>query len=80
VYFGRARFQNGVLVEPQAGAYVDPANEEELSAFRNKIWPYVEEANAFAPSHSRVFKGGTSVLASTALLTVRGRNDTGDVF
>jgi hypothetical protein len=61
IYFGRSRFQNGVLVEPQPGKQVDVKNGEELAAFRNAIWPYVEQANAFAPSHSRIFKGKQEV-------------------
>ncbi|KAL6300786.1 hypothetical protein BKA93DRAFT_752423 [Sparassis latifolia] len=53
--FGRGRFQNGVLIQPTEP--FDPNDEEKLAAFRlNKIWPTVEKVNAFALSHSRVFK------------------------
>ncbi|KAI0718411.1 acetyl-CoA synthetase-like protein [Cerioporus squamosus] len=52
--FGRGRFQNGVIVQPKEP--FDPTDEETLEAFRNKIWPAVERANKFAPSHSRIFK------------------------
>ena len=53
--FGRSQFQTGIIIDP-----MDPlkfaAGDEGLSAFRNEIWPAVEEANAFAPKHSRIFK------------------------
>ncbi|KAI0769296.1 acetyl-CoA synthetase-like protein [Trametes elegans] len=54
VIFGQGRFQNGVIVHPTEP--FDPSDESKLEAFRNKIWPTVERANAFAPSHSRLFK------------------------
>nr|UXY92114.1 ATP/NADPH-dependent carboxylic acid reductase [Trametes cinnabarina] len=52
--FGRGRFQNGVLIEPKEP--FDPSDEARLEEFRNKIWPSIEKMNAYAPSHSRVFK------------------------
>ncbi|KLO18919.1 acetyl-CoA synthetase-like protein [Schizopora paradoxa] len=52
--FGRGKFQNGVLIEPREA--FDPSNVERLTKFRNEIWSYVEQANAFAPTHSRIFK------------------------
>ncbi|KAI8996302.1 acetyl-CoA synthetase-like protein [Trametes punicea] len=52
--FGRGRFQNGVLIQPKES--FDPRDEAKLEEFRNKIWPSIEKMNAFAPSHSRVFK------------------------
>ena len=52
--FGRGRIQVGVAVEPAQP--VDISNPAELEIFRNAIWPSVEEANAFAPSYSRIFK------------------------
>ncbi|KAI0685536.1 acetyl-CoA synthetase-like protein [Cerioporus squamosus] len=54
VMFGRGRFQNGVIIQPKEP--FDPADEAKLEAFRNQIWPAVERANKFAPSHSRIFK------------------------
>ncbi|EMD35494.1 hypothetical protein CERSUDRAFT_157295 [Gelatoporia subvermispora B] len=54
IMFGRGRFQNGVLIQPKEG--VDPTDEKQLAAFRNKIWPTVERMNEYAPQHSRVFK------------------------
>ncbi|KDQ07647.1 hypothetical protein BOTBODRAFT_180516 [Botryobasidium botryosum FD-172 SS1] len=56
VMFGRGRFQNGVLIEPAEGHQIDPADLEALSSFRNAIWKSVERANAYGPSHSRIFK------------------------
>ncbi|KAA1476420.1 acetyl-CoA synthetase-like protein [Dentipellis sp. KUC8613] len=54
--FGRGKFQNGVLVQPAAAHAFDPRDTQRLDAFRDAIWPTVEKANAFAPSHSRLFK------------------------
>ena len=60
--FGRGRFQNGVILEPVEGHAFEPDEGEDglggkkLEAFRNAVWPYVEQANAFAPTHSRIFK------------------------
>ncbi|KAH9939795.1 acetyl-CoA synthetase-like protein [Epithele typhae] len=56
IIFGRGRLQNGVLVEPEEEFSIDPTNENELIAFRNKIWPTMEGVNAYAPQHSRIFK------------------------
>ncbi|KAI1791373.1 acetyl-CoA synthetase-like protein [Ganoderma leucocontextum] len=52
--FGRGRFQNGILIQPKEG--FDPCDEVKLEEYRNKIWPSIEKLNAFAPSHSRLFK------------------------
>ncbi|KAI0830379.1 acetyl-CoA synthetase-like protein [Trametes gibbosa] len=52
--FGRGRFQNGVLIQPVE--QFDPADEVKLEEYRNKIWPTIEKVNAYAPSHSRIFK------------------------
>ncbi|PIL34315.1 hypothetical protein GSI_03090 [Ganoderma sinense ZZ0214-1] len=54
--FGNSRFQNGVLVEPEAAFTFDPKDQSLLAEFRNKIWATVERANVFAPQHSRIFK------------------------
>ncbi|KAM5541012.1 hypothetical protein V8D89_005323 [Ganoderma adspersum] len=52
--FGRGRFQNGILIQPKEN--IDPSDEVKLEEYRNKIWPSIEKMNAFAPSHSRIFK------------------------
>ena len=54
--FGREQFQAGILIEPIPEKAIDPRDNEQLAAFRNEIWPSVEEANTFAPQHSRIFK------------------------
>ncbi|KAG6837399.1 putative NRPS-like protein biosynthetic cluster [Arthromyces matolae] len=51
--FGRGRFQAGLLVQPIEGLGLNP---DQLDSFRNLVWPSVEEANKFAPSHSRIFR------------------------
>ncbi|KAM5543804.1 hypothetical protein V8D89_002421 [Ganoderma adspersum] len=56
LFFGRGKFQNGVLIEPTPEEQFDPRDERALEQFRNKIWPTIESANAIAPQHSRVFK------------------------
>ncbi|PSR71637.1 hypothetical protein PHLCEN_2v12490 [Hermanssonia centrifuga] len=54
--FGRGRFNAGVLIDPRPASAFDPADQEKLVDFRNKIWPTVEKMNEFAPQHSRLFK------------------------
>ncbi|KAI0673258.1 acetyl-CoA synthetase-like protein [Trametes maxima] len=54
IIFGRGRLQNGVIIQPQNP--FEPSDEIKLEEFRNKVWPTVERANNFAPSHSRIFK------------------------
>ncbi|KAF8880544.1 hypothetical protein BD779DRAFT_1675887 [Infundibulicybe gibba] len=54
--FGRGRFQAGVLIEPKPEYALDSSDLEQLASFRNNVWSSVEEANNFAPSHSRIFK------------------------
>ncbi|KAJ7247862.1 hypothetical protein B0H12DRAFT_1124293 [Mycena haematopus] len=49
IMFGRAKPHAGVLVIPSD----EVTNRESL---RDAIWPTVEQANKFAPSHSRLFK------------------------
>ena len=36
--FGRGRFNIGVLIEPTEQSKFDPADQEKLIEFRNKIW------------------------------------------
>ncbi|GAW08556.1 Linear gramicidin synthase subunit D [Lentinula edodes] len=56
VMFGRQRDQAGILIEPSLGNEIDVDDEVAVSQFRNKIWPFVEEANRAAPAYSRIFK------------------------
>ncbi|KAH7912704.1 acetyl-CoA synthetase-like protein [Hygrophoropsis aurantiaca] len=56
VMFGRERNQVGILVEPHDDHIVDTRNEGQLAQFKDKIWPWIEEANRMAPGYSRIFK------------------------
>lgn len=56
VIFGRGQFHAGVIIQPKEPFAFDPSDPEKLASFRNLIWPSVEAANTFAPSHSRIFK------------------------
>jgi long-subunit acyl-CoA synthetase (AMP-forming) len=56
VMFGRGKFEAGVLIQPKPEYSFDPSDEKQVEAFREEIWPSVEEANKFGPSHSRIFK------------------------
>lgn len=38
VFFGRGRFQAGVLIEPAPGYCFDPTDTAKLAEFRNMIW------------------------------------------
>ncbi|KAJ3537775.1 hypothetical protein NM688_g6625 [Phlebia brevispora] len=56
VMFGRGKSQCGVLIEPRPQFAVNVHDEESVIAFRNEIWPVIEEANATAPTFARIFK------------------------
>ncbi|CAL1709603.1 unnamed protein product [Somion occarium] len=56
IMFGRQKNQAGILIEPREEFAIDPNDGFALVAFRNEIWPYVEEANKLAPSFARIFK------------------------
>ncbi|TDL22742.1 acetyl-CoA synthetase-like protein [Rickenella mellea] len=56
IIFGHARFQAGVLVQPVEGKIFGTTDIAKLSSFIDEIWPAIEEANTFAPKHSRIFK------------------------
>jgi long-subunit acyl-CoA synthetase (AMP-forming) len=68
VAFGRERSQIGVLVEPTEAHAVDPVDEGALAAFRNAIWPAVEEANRVSPAFGRVYKEMILVVSPDKLL------------
>ncbi|KAJ7216008.1 hypothetical protein GGX14DRAFT_442668 [Mycena pura] len=64
IMFGRERPHAGVVIAPSQDVL-------DVEAFRNAIWPTVEQANATAPSHSRLFKdvcGSSAVESSHAYL------------
>ncbi|KAJ3994751.1 putative aminoadipate reductase [Lentinula boryana] len=56
IMFGRQRDQPGVLLEPSPENQIDVNDPAQLSSFRNKIWPVIEEANKQVPAFSKVYK------------------------
>ncbi|KAJ7139272.1 hypothetical protein C8R44DRAFT_302385 [Mycena epipterygia] len=54
VMFGRSKFNAGVLLFPWDP--FSPADMERVVEFRREIWPAVQKANEYAPTHSRIFK------------------------
>ena len=66
VFFGRGRFNNGVLVQPTSP--FDPDNVAELKDFRDAIWPTVRRMNEYAPAHSRVLKQASRIASSLLAL------------
>ncbi|KAL1699761.1 hypothetical protein EV121DRAFT_295859 [Schizophyllum commune] len=54
--FGYGRDEAGLLVEPAPAHQVDVDDDVQVAAYRNAIWPLVEEANRSAPAYSRIFK------------------------
>ncbi|CAL1709820.1 unnamed protein product [Somion occarium] len=73
VMFGRGRFQNGVLIEPEPEFAFDSSNVRKLEEFRNLIWPTVERMNAYAPQHSRLFKEMILVASPSKPFTFTGK-------
>ncbi|KAE9392236.1 putative aminoadipate reductase [Gymnopus androsaceus JB14] len=65
VMFGRQRDQPGVLLEPSSGNEVDINDQAQVSGFRNKIWPIIEEANRLVPAFSRIYKEMILIASST---------------
>ncbi|KAF7348966.1 NRPS-like enzyme [Mycena venus] len=49
IMFGRERSHAGVIIAPSQDIL-------DVESFRDAIWPTVEQANATAPSHSRLFR------------------------
>ncbi|KAL1718564.1 hypothetical protein EV715DRAFT_291172 [Schizophyllum commune] len=54
--FGYGRDEAGILVEPAPAHQIDVDDDVQVAAYRNAIWPLVEEANRSAPAYSRIFK------------------------
>ncbi|KZV69420.1 acetyl-CoA synthetase-like protein [Peniophora sp. CONT] len=54
IFFGRGRFNNGVLVQPTRPVNVQDVNE--VAEFRDAVWSTFTLMNGYAPSHSRVLK------------------------
>lgn len=66
VMFGRGRDEAGILIEPAPAHAIDPTDDAQVAAYRNAVWPVVEEANRSAPGYSRIFK-------ELILVTSRGK-------
>ncbi|KAK7693158.1 hypothetical protein QCA50_002724 [Cerrena zonata] len=73
VIFGRGKTQCGVLIELSERSAFDPSDQSLLIAFRNKIWPHVEEANKLAPQFARIFKEMILVTDPTKPMTRSGK-------
>ncbi|KAM5540045.1 hypothetical protein V8D89_006185 [Ganoderma adspersum] len=74
--FGNSRFQNGVLVEPEAAFAFDPKNQSLLAEFRNNVWETIERANAYSPQHSRIFKEMVIVTSPSKPFDYNAKGDT----
>ncbi|KAJ4469195.1 putative aminoadipate reductase [Lentinula aciculospora] len=73
IMFGRQRDQPGVLLEPSPENQIDVNDPAEVSSFRNKIWPVVEEANKRVPAFSKVYKEMILVASPTKPLPRAGK-------
>ncbi|KAL1658229.1 male sterility protein-domain-containing protein [Schizophyllum commune] len=56
VMFGRGRDEAGILIELAPAHQVDVDDDTAVAAYRNAVWPVIEEANRVAPAYSRIFK------------------------
>ncbi|KAJ6472842.1 putative aminoadipate reductase [Mycena vitilis] len=56
VMFGHGRNEVGVLVDPNPAHQVDPKDDQQVAAYRNLLWPVIEQANADAPAFSHIYK------------------------
>ncbi|THU97082.1 hypothetical protein K435DRAFT_796770, partial [Dendrothele bispora CBS 962.96] len=52
--FGRSRTQVGIAIEPYQP--IDLSSPSSIATFRNAIWSSIQQANSFAPQHSRILK------------------------
>ena len=55
IVFGRDRIQTALLVEPSKNIAVN--TEEERRNFLDRLWPKIEKANDYGPSHGRLSRG-----------------------
>ncbi|CAO1635903.1 unnamed protein product [Sympodiomycopsis kandeliae] len=56
-FFGRGKPHPGLLCEPsEEFTFADGNDDAALATYRNTIWSAIEEANQYAPSHSRLYK------------------------
>ncbi|KAF9060301.1 acetyl-CoA synthetase-like protein [Rhodocollybia butyracea] len=73
IMFGRERDQPGVLIEPSPENQVDIDDEAQVSTFRNKVWPVIEEGNKLLPAFSRIYKEMILVTSHTKPLPRAGK-------
>ncbi|GIZ41605.1 hypothetical protein CKM354_000490400 [Cercospora kikuchii] len=56
---GQARFQTGLLIEPDWDALGH--QDRDLSELVEELWPFIEQANKAAPAHGRVWKSKVAI-------------------
>ncbi|EKM49839.1 uncharacterized protein PHACADRAFT_105973, partial [Phanerochaete carnosa HHB-10118-sp] len=45
-----------IRAEPMPDHEIDPNDDAQVAAYRNEVWPVVEEANHLGPAFAKVFK------------------------
>lgn len=60
IFFGKGRFSNGVLIQPTTSFDL---SDEQVNEFRDKIWPTIARMNDYAPTHSRLLKHVSRIIA-----------------
>ncbi|KAK4614859.1 Non-canonical non-ribosomal peptide synthetase FUB8, partial [Fulvia fulva] len=58
VVVGQARFQTGLLIEPEWSLV---SESEDPTRLLDQIWPLIERANAEAPGHGRVWRSDIAI-------------------
>ncbi|CAK1358177.1 unnamed protein product [Cercospora beticola] len=56
---GQARFQTGLLIEPDWNSCGH--RDRDLSELVEELWPFIEQANKAAPAHGRVWKSKVAI-------------------
>ncbi|QRV95194.1 acetyl-CoA synthetase-like protein [Ceratobasidium sp. AG-Ba] len=54
--FGREKNQTGILVELSSSAQSDYHGGRNRTALVERIWPFIERANGFGPTHARLIR------------------------
>jgi len=72
--FGRGRFQNGVLIDPEPQFAFDPKNEAKLETFRGLIWQvYISrELPLGSQFQNQADCGAAEHICTTTLSTFQG--------
>lgn len=55
---GQARFQTGLLIEPEWSFVPEDQDPEK---FLDEVWPLIEQANAASPAHGRVWRSKVAI-------------------